>query len=196
MSDEDDERADGAMIVWPLERLARLMRAREHGHGLNPAQWEALRYLDRANRFSNSPGALTRYLGATKGTISQTLMALARKGFIVKSSREGERRSVSLALTERGLAALAEDAWAELAAAADELGGKTRRRLNRGLRELLADAVRRSGLASFGSCPGCRYFREKGFDPQLQRPHYCMFFDAPLGKDEVQRICIAHEPGG
>ena len=44
-----------------LERLARLMRQRGHGHGLNPAQWEALRYLQRANRLSNTPGALARY---------------------------------------------------------------------------------------------------------------------------------------
>ena len=87
MSGEDDEEADGRMIVWPLERLARVMRAREHEDGLNPAQWEALRFLTRANRFSNSPGALTRYLGATKGTISQTVMALERKGFISQGAR-------------------------------------------------------------------------------------------------------------
>ena len=96
MSEDGEDQADGAMIVWPLERLARVMRAREHEGGLNPAQWEALRYLNRANRFSNSPGALTRYLGATKGTISQTLMALERKGFIAKAERPGEKRSVSL----------------------------------------------------------------------------------------------------
>ena len=78
MADDEDDDADGQMIVWPLERLARLMRAREHEDGLNPAQWEALRFLSRANRFSNAPGALTRYLGATKGTVSQTLMALER----------------------------------------------------------------------------------------------------------------------
>ena len=81
MAGEDDDDVDGRMIMWPLERLARIMRAREHEGGLNPAQWEALRYLSRANRFSDSPGALTRYLGATKGTISQTLMALERKHF-------------------------------------------------------------------------------------------------------------------
>jgi hypothetical protein len=33
MSDDDDEQADGRMIVWPLERLARVMRAREHDDG-------------------------------------------------------------------------------------------------------------------------------------------------------------------
>ena len=75
-------------IAWPLERLTRLMRAGEHEGGLNPAQWEALRYLSRANRFSNSPIALTRFLGSTKGTISQTIKALERKGFIAIPARK------------------------------------------------------------------------------------------------------------
>ena len=94
MSSDDDEGGDARMIAWPLERLARVMRAREHEDGLNPAQREALRYLARANRFSNTPGALTRYLGATKGTISQTVMALERKGLIAKAARDA-RKSVA-----------------------------------------------------------------------------------------------------
>ena len=90
MADDADD-VSGEMIALPFERLARLMRAAEHDAGLNPAQWEALRYLSRAIRFSNSPGALTRYLGATKGTISQTVIALERKGFITKAFVEVPR---------------------------------------------------------------------------------------------------------
>ena len=85
----------GPDIAHSLERLGRIMRAAEHDGELNPAQWEGLRYLGRANRFSNSPGALTRYLGATKGTVSQTLKALERKGFIAKATRPGVKRSIS-----------------------------------------------------------------------------------------------------
>jgi DNA-binding MarR family transcriptional regulator len=194
MGDDDDGQAGGAMIVWPLERLARLMRAREHNGELNPAQWEALRYLNRANRFSNSPGALTRYLGATKGTISQTLMALERKGFVSKNTRAGEKRSISLMLTPKGREMLALDPWNELAAAADELGGKTRRRLSKGLRELLAQELKRQELDSFGQCPTCRFFREKGRSSDPSGPHHCMMFDQPLTTAETQCICIAHEP--
>jgi DNA-binding MarR family transcriptional regulator len=98
--------AENAHILAALERLARLMRAGEHGSGLNPAQWEALRYLSRANRFSNSPVALARFLGSTKGTVSQTIKALERKGHILKTAREGEKRSIALALTDKGREAL------------------------------------------------------------------------------------------
>jgi DNA-binding MarR family transcriptional regulator len=194
MTGDDGEEATGAMIVLPLERLARLVRAREHEGGLNPAQWEALRFLARANRFSNSPGALTRYLGATKGTVSQTVMALERKGYITKSSRAGKGRSVSLTLTPRGIEALTQDPWATLAAAADELGGKTRRRLHRGLSELLADELARQGLAGFGVCSSCRFFRERGGGGEPRAPHFCMFFEESLSDEDGGRICVAHEP--
>ena len=192
MAKDDD---DGAMITWPLERLSRLMRSREHEDGLNPAQWEALRYLARANRFSNSPGALTRYLGATKGTISQTVKALERKGFISKARREREKRSITLMLTEKGNAVLARDPWAGLAQAADALGGKTRRRLAKGLGELLAGELAKGGHHSFGLCATCKFFREKGRDGDARGPHQCMFFDEPLSVAEARNICVEHVTG-
>lgn len=194
MSEDDEDTADGGMIVLPLERLARVMRAREHDGDLNPAQWEALRYLSRANRFSNSPGALTRYMGATKGTISQTVIALERKGLITKSARGGEGRSLSLVLTPAGEAMLARDPWREVAAAADDLGGKTRRRLYRGLKELLAVELQRAGLATFGTCSSCRFFREKGRDRDETGPHLCMLFEQAISQDHAARICAVHEP--
>jgi DNA-binding MarR family transcriptional regulator len=196
MAGGDEDGADGRLTVWPLERLARVMRSREHEGGLNPAQWEALRYLSRANRFSNSPGALTRYLGATKGTISQTIIALERKGFIAKSARPGGRKSISLTLTHRGEEMLMRDPWGDVARAAEELGGKTRRRLHRGLSELLAGELKRAGLASFGLCSTCRFFREKGRSHDAGGPHLCMLFEQSLTEQEAGRICKAHEPRG
>lgn len=193
MISDDEESGEGRMIAWPLERLARVMRAREHEDGLNPAQREALRYLARANRFSTTPGALTRYLGATKGTISQTVMALERKGLISKAARNA-RKAVHLTLTEKGFAALASDPWVQLADEAEELGGKTRRRMQRGLEELLEQELKRAGLASFGLCASCRFFREKGRDGDAGGPHLCMLFEEALSNEDAGRICVAHEP--
>jgi DNA-binding MarR family transcriptional regulator len=194
MSDRED-RAEADELAGALERLSRLLRAREHDRGLNPAQWEALRYVSRANRFSNSPGALSRYLGATKGTISQTVMALVRKGLIVKSERSGERRSVALTLTAAGEALLADDPWIRLARAATGLGGKTRRRAARALRELLAGELAASGHASFGTCRDCRFFREKGRIGDVPGPHLCMAFEEGLSGSDTERLCVAHAAG-
>ena len=73
---------DLAQLREQLERLSRLIRQQGFHEGLNPAQWEALRYVSRANRFSNSPGALAQYLGSTKGTVSQTILSLEKKVFL------------------------------------------------------------------------------------------------------------------
>lgn len=186
----------GAMVAQPLERLTRLLRAGEHSQGLNPAQWEALRYLARANRFSNAPGALTRYLGSTKGTISQTVKALVGKGLVSKVARRGEKRSVALLLTGKGKEVLALDPWARLTSSAEALGGKTRRRMARGLSEILASEIQLAGLPAFGTCAGCRFFREKGRDGDPRGPHYCMLFDEPIAIAETQLICVGHEARG
>ena len=183
----------GLMVALPLERLARLLRAGEHSQGLNPAQWEALRYFRRANRFSNSPGALTQYLGATKGTVSQTLKALAQKELIAKATREGEKRSVAVQLTDKGSAALALDPWTRLASDTEALGGKTRRRMARGLGELLQSEIKRAALPSFGSCTSCRFFREKGRDGDPRGPHACMLFEEPVASSETELSCVGHQ---
>lgn len=193
MASDDEEDGDGRMIAWPLERLARIMRSREHEEGLNPAQREALRYLARANRFSNTPGALTRYLGATKGTVSQTVMALERKGLIAKAARNA-KKAVHLTLTEAGRDVLSRDPWMALAGAVETLGGKTRRRMQRGIEELLAREVERGGLDSFGLCAGCRFFRERGREGDAQGPHLCMMFEDALSPEDAGRICVAHAP--
>jgi DNA-binding MarR family transcriptional regulator len=189
------DKIENASIAWPLERLTRLLRSGEHEGGLNPAQWEALRYLARANRFSNSPIALTRFLGSTKGTVSQTIKALERKGFIAKGPRENEGRSINLSLTPKGSEALKNDPLAEFSKSLDNLSGKNRRRLAKGLSELLETDLKRREQPSFGTCPTCRYFREKGRETEDGGPHSCMYFDVALSGAETQLICIAHLPG-
>ena len=184
------DKIDNASIAWPLERLTRLMRAGEHEGGLNPAQWEALRYLSRANRFS--PIALTRFLGSTKGTISQTIKALERKGFITKAPRENEGRSINLSLTPKGSKALKNDPLAEFSKSLDDLSGKNRRRLAKGLADLLETDLKRREQPSFGTCATCRYFREKGREADDGGPHSCMYFDVALSSAELSLICVEH----
>ena len=182
------DKIENASIAWPLERLTRLMRAGEHEGGLNPAQWEALRYLSRANRFSNSPIGLTRFLGSTKGTVSQTIKALERKGFIAKSPRQDEGRSICLSLTPAGSAILQDDPLTEFSKSMDDLSGKTRRRLAKGLADLLETDLKRRDQPSFGICSTCRHFRQK----DETGPYQCQLFDVELSAAESRQICVEH----
>jgi DNA-binding MarR family transcriptional regulator len=189
MAKHEKSGRNAADIATDMERLTRLIRASEHRDGLNPAQWEALRFLARANRFSNSPGALTSYLGATKGTVSQTLKSLEAKGLVVKAPRGGRRGSLSLELTPKAVEALAADPWTRCSADAAGLRGKIRRRLAKGLSELLMIELARKGTPQFGACTDCRYFREQASDASP----VCMLFDEMLTEADTKGICIAFE---
>ena len=180
-------------IIQTLERVTRLMRSAEFELGLNPAQWEALRYISRANRFSNSPIALTKFLGATKGTISQTLIALERKALITKSKREGERRSIALNLTYDGEDLLAMDPWQQLVSVADSLKPKQMDSMGKAASKLLKSELDKKNLPSFGVCQTCRFFREKGAPKNVEGPHFCLLFEQGLKKKEIGKICCEHE---
>ncbi len=169
-----------------LERLARLMRQQGHGHGLNPAQWEALRYLQRANRLSNTPGALARYLGSTKGTVSQTLASLEAKGLVVKLARGDDGRSVDLALSEAGANMLLQDGLKSLGADIETLKPKIRKRFDRAIEILLQAEVQRQGEPGFGNCLACRYFREA----TSNNPAHCMKVNVAIVAEEMTMICV------
>jgi DNA-binding MarR family transcriptional regulator len=155
-----------------------------------------VRYLDRANRFSNSPGALASYLGATKGTVSQTLITLERKGLIRKEARPGERRSLSLWLTPRGREKLKRDPWQELTGDIAGLGPGSHRHLARSLAGLLQGTLRRRSHLTFGQCRTCRHFGAHRALRETDAPHRCLLLNLPLMEADSFKICVEHEPPG
>jgi len=55
-----------------------------------------------------------------------------------KSQRPGEKCSVVLRLTQAGKAMVTKDTWSALALTCDAVGNKTRRRMGRGLADILS----------------------------------------------------------
>ncbi|MGD9868615.1 MAG: MarR family winged helix-turn-helix transcriptional regulator [Hyphomicrobiales bacterium] len=194
MTDSPAGTAETREIPALIERLARLLRAEEFDAGLNPAQWEALRYLARCNRFSNSPAAIAAYLGATKGTVSQTVQALERKGLIGKAPRPGEGRSVILHLTGAGHAMLRRDPRRRVGPAAASMTAAGLEALECGLRALLIDRLRRNGLRTFGICSSCRFFIRDHAPGNPDGAHRCGLLHVPLKDSDSARICVEHEP--
>ena len=150
-----------ASVIADLARIARLMRSAEHEIGLNPAQWEALRFLAHCNDESNSPIALTRYLGATKGTISQTIITLVNKGLVEKKSRKGERRSVALTVTQDGLDLLAEDPWQRIEKSFRKLGPKKQSRTAAALAAMLEDELAHREAQGLSAWRSAHFFDRK-----------------------------------
>lgn len=174
-----------------IDRLDRLMRSGEVAHGLNPAQWEALRYLARANRFSRTPAALADYLGTTRGTVSQSLISLEEKGHVTRTKSCRDKRSVDLLLTELGRAALADDPLTRLAADIAASRSADLASVVTILHETLTRAIARNGGKPFGVCRTCRHFQ--AMSPSQGSYARCNLLDEPLSKDDSRAICAEQE---
>ncbi len=155
---QTEKTAIAQRVIVLLDRIGRLTRELQFADGLNPAQWEALRFLAQANKYSRSPTALADYLGATKGTVSQTLIALESKGLITRCKKTEDRRQVDLCLTEAGQAMLAKDPMQTLENAAGEVAHELGAEMVKGLSRLLHDLQTRNQINEFGVCQDCSLF--------------------------------------
>ena len=168
-----------------MNRLARLDSANSWSGDLNPVQRSALEYLRDANRFSRSPSHVAEFLGTTRGTMSQTLKALLRKGFVEEMRSEIDKRSISYALTRAGSAVLEEDGV--VAVALTKLMGQGVLKLENGLRQTLRQALELNGGKSFGQCKSCRYHQTANGSA------FCQLLSLPISAEDTEKICVEHE---
>jgi DNA-binding MarR family transcriptional regulator len=176
-----------------IDRLERLARSGEQVGDLNPAQWEALRYLARANRFSRTPAALADYLAATRGTVSRTLASLEEKGYVERAASARDGRSVEFALSANGERALKRDPLLALAKDIEQAAGAALPEFLDSLRQTLRRAIARNGGRAFGACYTCRHFRAD-VRPTARTPHHCALLDEPLSEADSRAICAEQEP--
>ena len=177
-------------VVALLDRLGRLIATDGHAEGLKPAQWEALRYLASANRFSRAPTALAAFLGSTKGTVSQTVQALERRRLVRKRPSPTDGRAVTLELTAAGKRMLEKDPIASIRDAAAALSASTRQRLETDLERLLLGRLAETDGRAFGMCRDCRHFEKIAEDGN---PHRCALLEVPLSEDDASLICVEQE---
>ncbi len=174
-------------IAALIERIGRFARAREAAT-LAPAQWEALRFIARANTFSRQPTAVAAWLATTKGTASQTLMALERKGLIRKARHPSDGRATRLEATPEGLALLQDDPMRGLVEAIARLPPLYAAALSQSLAHIAGDLAPEGARTVFGGCEGCRHLEARG---QTKR---CRNFGADLSGEETTLACAAHSP--
>ncbi len=167
----------------------------QFAEGLNPAQWEALRYISRANAASRTPSALASYLGTTKGTVSQTLIALEAKGLVKRVRAPCDRRKVHLEATPAGDARLACDPIQRLAdAAAQGLTESAADDLVNGLTRLLKQLQRQDGLKTFGVCQSCGLFVSEYGDEAIPPTGQCGLNGKAIEGCDTGKLCVDHRP--
>ena len=187
------ERAVHAEVGELIGHVGRVARGLQFVDGLSPAQWESLRYVARANRYSRCPSALAAFLGATKGTVSQTLIALECKGYMRRERSNPDRRGVQLNLTAAGEALLERDPLHHLDAVAAALPSAAREALVDGLVSVLRGVQRQVGAAAFGMCEECCMFCVDGASAEEGGPHRCGLTGEPLDDNDRRLICVTFE---
>ncbi|AHE97063.1 MarR family winged helix-turn-helix transcriptional regulator [Thioalkalivibrio paradoxus] len=176
-----------------IDRIGMLLRTEARRLGANaslqPVHLHALEYLQRCNRYSNTPAALRAYLGQTKGTVSQSLKLLEREGYLTKHDDPDDRRVVRLELTPRGQRVLADTTAAQAWTRAEQtLSGQEREAITDGLERLLKGLQLANGGRTFGICRSCRHFQTVS-----EAEHRCGLTGEALSDSDSERICHEHE---
>ena len=181
------------VLLELVERLGNLMRTelRRAGsdEGLQPVHVQALIYLARANRYSNTPQALAEYLGLTKGTVSQTLLLLDRRGLIERFEGDIDRRVVRLRLSAAGERLLYESqpalAWQN---ATRNISPNRIRNAVSALREALETMQEDNEGTVFGVCSSCSWCQKLS-----QRIYRCGRMGDRLSGPETRKLCRIYE---
>lgn len=175
-----------------LERITNLIRTnvRKSGLacGLLPVQLEALHYLARCNRYSDTPVAVAEFLGLTKGTVSQTLRLLENHGLLEKVTDSRDRRIVHLHLTLKGRQILDLAIPPTILNSALTLMSESEQKETRQTFErLLLSLQRANGLQTFGACKSCLHHQ---LADTGQR--HCGLTRESLTDSDADKICREH----
>lgn len=159
-------------------------------HGLQPVHVQVLSYLSLCNRHSNTPMSVTEFLGVTKGTVSQSVNVLERKGLITKSHDAKDGRVVHLNVTEAGRRFIESDYHQkDMLTTLEEMPYGDRQNLAELLTNLLIGLQHRNGGRMFAECPTCRHFRKYAFGDA----HQCGLTLEPLSDEDSTKICREYE---
>jgi DNA-binding MarR family transcriptional regulator len=162
--------------------------------GMTPAQWTALRYFSRANRFSRTVSAFAEFHATTRGTASQTVKGLVKNGFLTRRRSERDRRSVHFDLMEKSLVLLQRDPFENLVAAAGELSNTSRQMIVRGLDRMLRVLAAHHGKKVFGKCPNCKYLSTGICCTDEETEYQCELHREPLRETEIRQLCVNFVP--
>jgi DNA-binding MarR family transcriptional regulator len=191
---EKHESSDRALAEL-VAQLGRIAYGEGLVGGLTPAQWTALRYYARANRFSRTVSAFAEFHATSRGTASQTVKSLVNQGYLTRTRSERDGRSARLDVTEKSKAALADDPLEILVGAAQALSPTARMSLESALERMVRYVAREHGRCPFGMCPSCLHLRGDGSCVEGRPPYECGFLDEPLEEAELDRVCVNFEPG-
>ena len=171
-----------------LVQLGRTAYARPGESGLTAAQWAALRYFSRANRFSRTVSGFAEFHATTRGTASQTVRSLTRRGFLSSRRSERDGRSVLFELTDSARRLLASDPLNDLVAAAARLDDQRCAGMLRDLTQISDQLAQECADIRPGVCVRCGHLVDNG------GRYRCGLMQEPLDDEELAELCQRFSP--
>ena len=181
-----------------LERLASVLRADARKssalHGLNPAQDALLRLL-----VTRPAGlrvrALAEHLGVRQPTITDSAIALERKGLVRRHVDPADARATLVKATSRASRQGGREVRSQAAAALADLSEVEQISLLNILIKVIRSLQLRGAIPPQRLCVTCKYFRPNAH-PEEDARHHCAFVDAPFGDRALRLDCAEHEQAG
>jgi DNA-binding MarR family transcriptional regulator len=192
------EATTSSRIFDGLARIATVMRSdewlRAQSSGLTPTQLAILEYLRTKSEKPLGVKEIAAHLSVSQPTTTDSINALERKGYIVKSSGTGDRRAVVIRFTALGRTVL------EITRAKKTHVEQAIQRIPCEEQEqalvviiktikFLQDA---GAIPIQAMCATCKYFLPFQHGGS-STPHHCALMNLPFGPSNMRVDCREHE---
>lgn len=169
-----------------LDRLVRVTASQNWSDSLNPAQRAVLIYLSTANAFSRAPSIIAEYMCTTRGTTSQTLKALERKGLVSRTESPTDKRSITYNVSDLGLSAIRD--MEDFDDILENISPQESSNLLLSLESILQQLLAVREYKPFGICNNCKY-HEKTSSGQN-----CSLLKIELSNKQATQLCHEQIP--
>ncbi len=166
-------------------QLGRAAYGESSAESLTPAQWMALRFFARANRFSRTVSAFAEFHSTTRGTASQTVKSLVERGYLTRTRSLRDGRSTTFNLTDRSRRQMAGDPFEAVVRAALSLSPAQRDRTASGLRRILQKLAGDRDRPALGMCTLCGHLATSG-----GQGFRCRLMREPMAATELEQLCV------
>jgi DNA-binding MarR family transcriptional regulator len=185
----DERNGEAQQLAELVLQLSRAAYAECPAGGPTQAQWQALRFFARANRFSRNVTGFAEFHATTRGTASQTVKSLTEQGYLVRIRSEKDGRSARFDLTDSARELLQDDPLERVVRSAAKLNPEHKAQTVSCLKEVMETLARDKRRPMTGLCTLCGHLNS-GDDGTFQ----CGLMREALTANELQELCIRYHP--
>lgn len=182
-------------LLTGLAKISLAFRAEEQKQSfevrLSPTQAKALLLVEDGIQ---SPSEISKRIGVSRASLSDSLTALQDKGLLKKRRSPEDSRATILELTAKGRRR--SDGLADwptaLQESLDDLNTEEKQILLRVLSKIIANLQDQGSVSVPRMCANCRFFRPNAHAGS-KKPHHCDYINSAFSDGELRLDCPEHE---